>query len=54
MITWLSIFCAFLGISILVWAFFAVLKRNDDSDDDLGYLENIVFEKGGISDEQDF
>ena len=27
-------------------------RREDDSEDDLGYLENIVSEKGGLDDEE--
>ena len=27
-------------------------RREDDSEDDLGYLENIILEKGGLDDEE--
>ncbi len=42
-----------------VIAFFAISlalsflkRREDDSEDDLGYLENIISEKGGLDDEE--
>lgn len=44
-----------------VIAFFAITlalsfikRRNDDSEDDCGYLEIVVSEKGGLEDEEVF
>ena len=38
-----------LVIAVLVFSFGILIskRKNDNEDDDLGYLENIVFEKGG-------
>lgn len=39
------------GLAVAFLGFAFLRKHDDDSEDDLGYLENIAFEKGGVFDE---